>query len=251
MYLAEILLKIASCGSVDQLWKLYTKQMEKFGFDRALYAYSRYWTGKSLGDPNDWLVRSNHPPEYLQTFITQRYYEQAPMLRWTLENDGACSWRHMHDLFAAGALTEPQKRVYEFNIRSGVTVGYSISFRSVSERCKGVLALAARAGSDQDEVDELWAEHGDALIAIGNMTHLKMMALPHQGRRKLTKRQREVLEWVADGKTTQDVATILGLTAATVEKHLRLARINLDVETTVQAVLKASHQNQLYLPDRI
>ena len=57
----------------------------------------------------------------------------------------------------------------------------------------------------------------------------------------------EVLEWVGDGKTTADIATIMGLTLATVEKHLRLARESLDVDTTAQAVLKASFQNQIYV----
>ena len=80
------------------------------------------------------------------------------------------------------------------------------------------------------------------------MTHLKLLNLPHaNSRRPLTKRQREVLEWVGDGKTTADIATIMGLTPATVEKHLRLARESLDVDTTAQAVLKASFQNQIYV----
>ena len=52
-----------------------------------------------------------------------------------------------------------------------------------------------------------------------------------------------------DGKTTQDAAEIMGLTPATVEKHLRLAREALDVETTAQAVLKASFQNQIFVLD--
>ena len=56
-----------------------------------------------------------------------------------------------------------------------------------------------------------------------------------------------MLEWVGDGKTTQDIAILLGLTAATVEKHLRLAREALDVETTAQAVLKAAFYNQMFV----
>jgi LuxR family transcriptional regulator len=38
----------------------------------------------------------------------------------------------------------------------------------------------------------------------------------------------------------------MGLTPATIEKHLRLARDALEVETTAQAVLKASMQNQIF-----
>ena len=77
--------------------------------------------------------------------------------------------------------------------------------------------------------------------------HLKVISLPYNNLRcKLTRRQRQVLEWVGDGKTMQDIATIMGLTSATVEKHLRLARAALDVDTTAQAVLKASFQNQIF-----
>jgi LuxR family transcriptional regulator len=48
----------------------------------------------------------------------------------------------------------------------------------------------------------------------------------------------------------QDIATIMGLTPATVEKHLRLAREALNVDTTAQAVLKAALQNQMFISDR-
>ena len=46
----------------------------------------------------------------------------------------------------------------------------------------------------------------------------------------------EVLDVVGDGRTGQNIASPMGLSAATVEKHLRLARGALDVETTAQAV---------------
>ena len=39
----------------------------------------------------------------------------------------------------------------------------------------------------------------------------------------------------------------MGLTSATVEKHLRLAREALAVETTAQAVLKAALHNQMFV----
>lgn len=84
---------------------------------------------------------------------------------------------------------------------------------------------------------------------MNNVMHLKLLTLPYSGERQLTKRQREVLQWVGDGKTTQDIAVLLELTPATVEKHLRLAREALDVETTAQAVLKAAFYNQMFVMD--
>jgi DNA-binding CsgD family transcriptional regulator len=84
---------------------------------------------------------------------------------------------------------------------------------------------------------------------MNNVFHLKLLTLPYSGSRQLTQRQREVLQWVGDGKTAQDIGLLMGLTAATVEKHLRLAREALDVETTAQAVLKAAFYNQMFTAD--
>jgi LuxR family transcriptional regulator len=47
----------------------------------------------------------------------------------------------------------------------------------------------------------------------------------------------KALDVLDDGKTAQSIALLMGLSAATVEKHLRLAREALDVESTARAVL--------------
>ena len=130
-----------------------------------------------------------------------------------------------------------------------MTAGYTVSFHDVSTRAKGATGLTAKRGLTQDDVDEVWKTHGVDLELANKIMHLKVTQLPHTTgqRRPLTARQREVLEWVADGKTIQDTATIMGLNPATIEKHLRLARETLDVDTTAQAILKASSQNQFFL----
>jgi LuxR family transcriptional regulator len=100
----------------------------------------------------------------------------------------------------------------------------------------------------QDEADAVWAEKGEEIQLVAGTAHLKLISLPHGDYvRSLTVRQREALELVADGKTVQDAAIIMELNPATVEKHLRLAREALEVETTAQAIRKVSTQNQFFL----
>ncbi|PUB12830.1 LuxR family transcriptional regulator [Yoonia sediminilitoris] len=237
---------LTNAGSVEELWNIHTNKMREYGFDRVMYGYTRYRTSNSLGDPQDWVLLSNQTPEYMQVFFDEGLYYNAPMIRWALANDGACAWRWMVEV---DNLTDEEKRVIAFNQKMGVTAGYTISFRSISERTKAATALTARPGLDQAAVDKTWEEHGDAIVVMNNVMHLKLLTLPYTGDRHLTKRQREVLQWVGDGKTTQDTAILLGLTPATVEKHLRLAREALDVETTAQAVLKAAFYNQMFVID--
>ena len=247
--LVDQLSRLTNASSVEELWKLHTQQMEAYGFDRLMYGYTRYRTSNSLGDPQDWVLLSTQTPEYMKVFFDEGYYFHAPMIKWALANDGACSWRWMMDMGRIDNLTPSELRVMEFNREMNVTAGYTISFRSISERSKAAIALTARAGVTQDMVEQTWAKHGDEIIVMNNVMHLKLLTLPYTGERHLTKRQREVLQWVGDGKTTQDIAVLLGLTPATVEKHLRLAREALDVETTAQAVLKAAFYNQMFMMD--
>ena len=51
------------------------------------------------------------------------------------------------------------------------------------------------------------------------------------------------------GKTMQDIATIMGLSVGTIEKHLRMARDALDAKTTAHAVQKAMSLNLLGVED--
>ncbi|MGB7316632.1 MAG: LuxR family transcriptional regulator [Planktotalea sp.] len=250
--LRQFLEKLTSAPTAEALWKLHCEKMAEYGFDRIIYGFSHFMSETSMGDPEDFILLTNHNPEYMKLFMGSNLYRDAPMVRWALHNVGACSWRYLWDEMARGTLTEREKHIIAINQEHGVTAGYSISFKAITSRSKGAIALTARAGMSQDEADAIWAEHGNDIVLMNNVAHLKIVTLPHQTQgRSLTKRQREALEWVGDGKTTQDIAMLMGLTAATVEKHLRLAREVLSVETTAQAVLKASFQNQMFIVDGI
>lgn len=62
----------------------------------------------------------------------------------------------------------------------------------------------------------------------------------------LTKRQREIMDWIAEGKTSAEAAIILDISPRTVEKHLEAVFQRLGVENRIAAVrrfldLKAGH----------
>ena len=244
--LLNYLEKLHELQSIDEVWSYHVDKMAEYGFDRLLYGFTRFRTRNSFGDREDLLLLTNHSLQYLQKFIDTGMYFNAPMVKWSAENVGACSWSWMQD--HAESLTKSERQVVDYNITMGITAGYSISFKEISSRSKGAIGLVAKSGLSQKKVDALWSEKGREIVQMNNAAHLKITTFPFPTlRRPLTERQREALEWVADGKTTKDIALIMGLTLPTIEKHLRLAREALDVETTAQAVLKASYQNQIFL----
>ena len=57
---------------------------------------------------------------------------------------------------------------------------------------------------------------------------------------KLNDREVEVLTWVARGKTSAEIAQIVGLTKRTVDFHIDNARTKLGAATRTEAVIKAN-----------
>ena len=246
--ITDHLARVLELASIEEIWALHCEKMADYGFDRLLYGFTRFRTHNSFGHADDILVLSSHEQGYFDAFIKSGLFNNAPIVRWAAANVGACSWRRLEKMLASGDLTASDRKIIEINHAHNVRAGYSISFPDTSVRAKGAIGLCAPKGVHQYQVEEIWAEHGHDILLINNVTHLKITALPFSlTHRNLTPRQREALEWVGDGKTMQDIATIMGLRPATVEKHLRLARAALDVETTTQAVLKASFQNQIFV----
>ena len=240
--------RLANYQNLQDLWEAHTAKMAEYGFDRLIYGFTHYRSGASLGDPEDFVILTNHDQDYMNVFIGEQHYVHAPMVNWALNNEGACSWRILGEMRDSATLSPDEIRVLEFNASMGVKAGYTISFKSISARSKGAIALTAREGMSQDDIDAVWKEHGNDIQLMNSIAHLKILTLPYVSpKRVLTRRQREALQWVGDGKTTQDIALLMGLTSATVEKHLRLARESLAVETTAQAVLKAAMQNQMFV----
>ena len=168
MTLRDYLHFITSANSLEELWAAHTEQMLAYGFDRLIYGYTRYRTETSLGDPEDFVVLTNHDKTYVDGFLHRGLYFHAPMLRWALDNEGAGSWRRITQIRDSQAMTAEERKVYEFNQKMGVTAGYTISFNSVSVRSKGAISLCAREGLSQDEVEEIWEAHRRVAQALDN-----------------------------------------------------------------------------------
>jgi DNA-binding CsgD family transcriptional regulator len=60
-------------------------------------------------------------------------------------------------------------------------------------------------------------------------------SLPLSAIHPLSIREAEVLEWVAEGKRNREIATILGLSPRTVEKHVQNIMEKIGVETRTAA----------------
>lgn len=245
----DLLNRIAEARDAVAAWDLAVNLFRERGFSRANYGLTRFRLASSIGDPDDAIYLTSFPSEYSNAYFRGGFYARTALYRWAVENQGSCTWRWVEDSLLRGELSEEEAAAVRQNAVWGLRAGITVSFADATTRVKGALGLAADPELDHDAVEAIHARHGREIEAVANMMHLRICQLPHATKRRtLSARQREALEWVAEGKTTQDIATLMGVSAAMVEKHLRLARAALNVDTTAQAVAKGTLLNQIFIP---
>lgn len=238
--------RIGKAETLEQAWGLICDLMGRWGFDRVNYGLTRFRVGDNIGSPEDILYLTSLPPDRARVYFDTGFFARTAIFRWLSDNVGAISWRWALEEQAAGRLNPQEEEAQRQLAKWGGWVGYSIAFPETSQRSKGAMGLHARPGLGQDDVDALWAEQGEMIEAACLAAHMKLSQMPVPGA-KLTPRQREILEWIADGKSLQDVCVLTDLSLSAVDKHLRRVRDYLGVETTAQAVAKVSFLNQIFV----
>jgi len=236
---------IASRNAADA-WVCIREIIQKYGFDFALFGSNRLRRAGVFGKRNDSFFLSDLPQDVMDQIWENELYKTIPVAIWAMQNEGIMSFQHGSDLYHSGKLPQDQCRTQEFMVEAGITSGYVIGFNPPKTSVATAVALI-NCGRTQKETDAVWKEHGEKIYSYASIFNLRLETLPIPTQKTgLTERQKEVLHWAAHGKTTAEVATILGLSGATIEKHLRQARETLGVSTTTQAVLYAQINNHIF-----
>lgn len=237
---------ILQAHNVEDAWQALLPSLHDAGFDHVFYATNRLSLLSDTEDTETSLLLTDFPDEVFEALWTDGLYRTTPICRWMMENTGVQSLQFGAELYHAGALSSDAHSAQERFMRLGVTSGFVIGYNQPKANAIAGFAMINR-GQPQEEADALWDVHGPTVETLCHIFHMRALALPLVlPHRRLTLRQEEVLRWVGLGKTTAEIADILGLSAAAIEKHLKRVREVLKVKTTTQAVLQAEIMTQLF-----
>lgn len=244
----EHLSMLIRADNMEEAWATAVASFRALGLAEVIYGYSPDARGAVLGSVDDFLILSTLHRDRISELVARGFHTQSVTFNWAMRHAGVASWSMPVEAagLPAGFVQRPE--ALGFFAANGIVSGVSVGFASTRTRGAAALALIAPPEVTQAQVDAWLPGVREALFVIGSVAHRALSGLPWpRPNGDLTERQREVLEWVAEGKTTADIALILGLRPATVEKHLRLARQCLGVETTAHALVKATFLNQVFV----
>lgn len=228
---------LINAPSAHEIWPIFLRIIHSAGFDHAFYGVNRLRFDGTFGEKTNSFVLSDMPSDVQSAFWDDGLYRHVVAANWAMTNTGAISLEEAAESVHRGEVSQEEHRAHFRMIEFGVTSGYAIGFNKPGATTVAGVGLL-NFGKSHREARRNWDAARHEIESYARIFHLKVSSLPLP-MNELTNRQRDVLRWVARGKTTAEIATILGLSQATIEKHLRQARENLGAANTAQALLNA------------
>ncbi|MER8371037.1 LuxR family transcriptional regulator [Mesorhizobium sp. M1378] len=204
-------------------------------FDCPWIAYGSLTPERKLSTPirRGRAVMLNYPDEWQKRYLEMGYDRIDPIIKTSRKRSGAFRWS---EVYKDASTTEDERRVFDeaatFGLRSGISVPLHgpngrFAFVSFAQRWDGELQNRAMTYL------QLAATHFHRRIAKFASCN-SIEAIPN-----LSPRERECILWTARGKSSWETGKILGISANTVNFHMKNAKQKLDASSRTLAAIKA------------
>jgi LuxR family quorum sensing-dependent transcriptional regulator len=220
----------------DKVCQRITEELEWFGYT-CVTVWSVPGPGKDL---DDGILFNNRPSDYIEHYDKQNYTVKDPVVIALRSNVAPFTW----DDVRCQQLTKSARRIIdegrEFDAHNGLVIPILTA--------AGSLALFSPCGRDPI----LSARAKTAVEMIGLYSHQALQRALVTGVREnrpvsLTPREREVMKWVATGKSDDEISGILNIGRETVTTHLENAKRKLDATRRTYAVVQALRYGEITL----
>jgi LuxR family quorum sensing-dependent transcriptional regulator len=201
------------------------------------------WSLPGPGRPHDeGVIYNSRPQDYIEHYKRENYVVRDPVITELRHNMQTFSWQ---DIKRDRRLSRDERRIIEEGREFGVNDGLIIPIVTLS----GSISLFSPCGQDPDLSPR--ARSALEIIGIYSQQALKRALIREQrdqaAHTPLTPREREIMQWVAVGKSDDEIAEILTISAATVTSHVENAKRKLDAFRRTYAVVQAIRFGEITL----
>lgn len=217
------------CESADDLDEVAKRAFAAIGLD--WFSLARFFSPD--GTPATTVVQGQFEPSWSKRYIGRNYAGASLIARQLLHRSDSYSWSEVLETSGGNSA---QDRIFnearEHGLRDGLFTPIRWTDRSY--------AAVVTAGQHPQLTDPLYRMMAEVLSAYYAHECRRLLVAPDAASALLSPRQRDCLAWVRHGKSSTDIAELLGISAQTVEEHVGTACRKLGVRTRVQAAVEAS-----------
>ena len=230
--LLEFIHRSISCNDEGAFRALFPKLQELLQFDFATVILGRL--DEKNGIVTDLDVNISFSEEWFREYNSKEYIQKSAVIR---ENFTSYKLQYWTDVWKK--LSQPEEIIslcMDFDMRQGYTCGS----RPLSPAKNGSMFCFSSSSMKFDRrsaaILEFITPH--LHLALSNIFNQKQL---HANNFELSLREKEVLDWLKQGKSSWDISVILGISERTVNFHVYKIMQKLGVTNRPQAVAVAAH----------
>jgi LuxR family quorum sensing-dependent transcriptional regulator len=231
----EFIEQLDSMSSIEQTWASFLSFAHRYGFTNGGIA--------EMPGPHqrieDTTMCLSWPDEWKERYFTQNYVAEDPAQLHLARSRLPYTWSEM---LSCPYYTPRQRQIVHEASEFGLTVGYIVPIRQLGSGPAMVTIAGADVELSESEQLEL---HLAAMYAHAHVRGLSQAKREAQIVRPLGPRERECLQWVADGKTDWEISEILSISEKTANTYIERAKQKFGVATRMQAVVHGLRAGQI------
>lgn len=219
--------------SGDDLFSLLQRAVGQYGYDRLIFS-----APLDFDLPDEWRrmgVYSTYPADWDEEYERRGYAGIDPVLRAAALRSQAFTWKELERNSIYSDAQTRFMRIAESD--AGLYAGIGVPIHGRRNLQAGVGLASSQPHGDAEA-------HCDLIGAFCNQFYVAFKRLyarpaPPMATPSLSPKEREILTWVAAGKTDDDIGVILSISRNTVDTHMRSIFRKLDARNRVTAVVRA------------
>lgn len=198
------------------------------------YSFVTVWNMPKLGDSiRNCFLFNSRPREYSEQYAKNNYIAIDPLVRAVRQTLQPVAWSDI----PVTAISKEAAKIFHEAHESGANNGFVVPIVTAS----GSISIFSASG-DQPDVSK---RARSAMEIVGIYSHQLLQRAARASRHEplpqpiLTKREREIMTWVAAGKTDDEIAAILNIQRETVTTHVNNSKSKLNSTRRTHAVVQA------------
>ncbi|MDD3019966.1 MAG: LuxR family transcriptional regulator [Alphaproteobacteria bacterium] len=230
----DFILESFEAKTAEELFRILIRALEGVGYDRVIFSIvnDRDLTpeGKALG------IFHNYPEDWQKYYAEKNFERIDPVIKFGAMASRPFRW---DDLINKMKLSQKQINFFNQGEEAGLYNGVAIPIRGSRAQLSGIaLASSEKVDACDRRLDLINAYCQQFFLCYKRM-FAKDPVLSNISGELLSPKEGEILTWVANGKTDEEIAIILSISRHTVDTHIRHIFQKLDVTNRIQAVVKA------------
>ena len=190
-------------------------------------------------DSADPILFDAWPREWRQRYGKRRYYLRDPMLAELYRTTEPFTWS---TAMARSTPSVDERAVMNDAAAAGMREGFVVPIYGIGGQVHAMTMSGSAPQTDKHSCAEL---HLVSIYAYARAKQLK--GRPGGPPIALRRKEQQVLQWAAAGKTDWEIGQILGISESAAHKHIENVKRRIGVSTRVQAIIEAIRQGQIHL----